>query len=237
MGGILACNCTVDVEFATAVTDSLKRWGKEAGAGAFFLEVWLAPQFAPDAVAQITERKSWKDRVRLLKWQPHAAPAADALQLRTIPCGVLAQTPDTCGINFADWRVATRRQPTDREWSDLKLAWLCVKHLKSNAIALVRHGQLLAGGAGQTSRVVSCKLAAELACRNGHMDTADGDRSHFVAASDAFFPFADGPEMLMDAGATAIIQPGGSKRDDDTVKACDKRGVTLVITGTRHFRH
>jgi len=216
---------------------SLTTWGKDAGAGAFFVEVWIAPSFTEDAIHTIRTTRKWGTRVRLLEYDFESARNRTALMLRSAAGGVLAQSTDDRGCEVSAWRVVTRRQPTDREMADLKLAWICAKHVRSNAIALARHGQLLAAGAGQMSRVVSCKLAIDLAKSNGHLDADNGDRCHCVAASDGFFPFADGPDLLMQGGVTAIIQPGGSKRDDDTIAACNDRGVAMIHTSTRHFRH
>ena len=129
--------------------------------------------------------------------------------------------------------IVTERKPTDSEMNDLRLAWLICKHTKSNAITVCKDNMLIGNGAGQMSRVMSCRIAKWLAEENGHADKLAGS----VAASDAFFPFPDGPNILMDAGVTAIIQPGGSKRDEDTIKACDERGVAMIVTGTRHFKH
>ena len=117
--------------------------------------------------------------------------------------------------------------------ADLRLAWLICKHTKSNAITICRDSLLIGNGAGQMSRVMSCRVATWLAGENGHSERLAGA----VAASDAFFPFADGPNILMDAGVTAVIQPGGGKRDEDTIKACNDRGAAMVFTGTRHFKH
>lgn len=238
MGGVLACNFEVTEAFAEKVCDSLTLWGKDAGAGAFFLEVWLAEGFDPAARQIIRTRKQWGSRVRLLSVGDMALPVSGReCQLRSVAGGLLVQSADHASIEQSEWTVASKRQPTDREWADLKLAWLCAKHSKSNAIALARHGQLLACGAGQTSRVVACSLALDLARGNSHLDSNHGDKCHCVAASDGFFPFRDGPDLLMDGGVSAIIQPGGSKRDADTIAACDERGVALIVTGTRHFRH
>ncbi len=115
----------------------------------------------------------------------------------------------------------------------MRLAWLVCKHTKSNAISICKDGMLIGNGAGQMSRVMSCRIATWLAKENGHADQLAGA----VAASDAFFPFRDGPELLIEAGVKAIIQPGGSKRDADTIAACDENGVAMVFTGTRHFKH
>ena len=237
MGGVLACGFTVTHPVADAVMNSLSRWGKQAGAGAFFIEVWIAPSFEQDAVALIRTGRKWGQRVRLVRTPVASAVGTDALDLRSVSGGVLLQTRDDKGIESGGWNVVSRRRPTDREWGDLKLAWLCAKHARSNAVTLVRHGRLIGSGAGQTSRVVSCELAVHLARRNAHLSSGEGDTSHCVAASDGFFPFRDGPDVLLDAGVTAIIQPGGSKRDADTVAACDERGAACVLTGTRHFRH
>ncbi|MCC6361631.1 MAG: bifunctional phosphoribosylaminoimidazolecarboxamide formyltransferase/IMP cyclohydrolase [Phycisphaerales bacterium] len=457
MGGILAVNFAVDAAFAAAVMETYDRLGKplkEAGAayapGGFFVEVWIAPRFTDDAVAIIRgkyeagkatpeegearvetpPKKKWGENVRLLAVDDMAAPLdPNELQYRSIAGGLLVQSPDLPGLNESDWKVVTKRTPTDEEMADLRLAWLICKHTKSNAISLVKDGRLIGNGAGQMSRVMSCRVATWLARENGHLaEVGLGDRSptglfgasravteehlsrrhlphierpeavyfitfrlrsglltpdersivfnacrywhgskmtlhslcvmpdhvHLlltpyeaakdrwvplgellksikgysagqvnkrrnasgqlwqdenfdriirderdfrekldymwnnpvtaglvsdpqkyqwtwtsrigfeelagsppgkplpkkdrsetgpptgsppVAASDAFFPFSDGPKLLMDAGVTAIIQPGGSKRDQDTIDLCDERGVAMIFTGTRHFRH
>lgn len=236
MGGVLACDFVITAEFADTVMNSLTLWGKAEGVGAFFIEVWLAPEFDTEALNVVRSTKIWGERVRIVECDIDDEPDGPTTEIRSIAGTVLLQTRDTKGIELDQWTVATKRRPTDREWCDLKLAWLCAKHAKSNAISLVRNGQLLASGAGQTSRVVSCELAVHLARRNRHLNEG-GDMGHCVAASDGFFPFRDGPDILMDAGVTAIIQPGGSKRDEDTIAACNERGVVCVMTGTRHFRH
>ena len=292
MGGILAVNVCVDAAFAEAVMGSLQRWGKAAGAGAFFLEVWLAPSFQDDAVQVIRTRKPWGARVRLIDvgdgmsrtgWPEHV--------IRSIPGDLLIQSCDTVGLNESEWRVVTDRAPDERELADLRLAWLVCKHTKSNAISICRYGILIGNGAGQMSRVMSCRIATWAARENGHTARAapatqgtEGRRDEgtegrrdggtegrrdggteeglgpvrageftreaensdvcragalagAVAASDAFFPFRDGPDILMDAGVTAIIQPGGSKRDEEVIRACNERRAAMIFTGTRHFRH
>ncbi|MBI5763985.1 MAG: transposase [Planctomycetes bacterium] len=234
MGGILAVNFVITAEFAEAVMHSLDRWGKAEGAGAFFVEVWVAPSFDEDAVKVIRSAKKWGENVRLLAvGDMSAAPDANALEYKTIAGGMLVQTRDNLGLNEDHWKVVTKRQPTESEMSDLRLSWLIAKHTKSNAISICKDGMLIGNGAGQMSRVMSCRIATWLAKENGHSDMLAGS----AAASDAFFPFRDGPDILMDAGVTAIIQPGGSKRDEDTIKACDERGVAMIFTGTRHFKH
>ncbi len=253
MGGILAVNFPVTTAFAAAVMETYQRWGKplkEAGKpfapGAFFIEVWIAPSFDEDAVRIVRGRaeptpalpnppkKAWGQRVRLLEvGDMAAAPNPDELDLKRIAGGVLMQTRDLAGLNEEQWRVVTKRAPTPAEMDDLRLAWLVCKHTKSNAITICKDGMLLGSGAGQMSRVMSCRIATWLARDNGHAERLAGA----VAASDAFFPFRDGPDILAGAGVTAIIQPGGSKRDQDTIDACDERGVAMVFTGTRHFKH
>ncbi len=249
MGGILACNFDVDAQFAHVVMDTYAQWGKEAGAGGFFVEVWIATAFNEAALEVIKTSKQWGERVRLLAVAGMNNPTDQpALEYRSIAGGMLVQTQDNLGLNEDQWKVVTKRPPTDAEMADLRLAWLVCKHTKSNAITICKDGMLIGNGAGQMSRVMSCRIAVWLARENGHLTEehcsqssgtqGSGTRENGpVAASDAFFPFSDGPTILMDAGVTALIQPGGSKRDEDTIKACDERGVAMIFTGTRHFRH
>lgn len=234
MGGILAVNFAVDTGFAEAVMETYQRWGKDAGAGGFFVEVWLAPSFDDQAVEIIRTRKKWGQRVRLLGvGDMSAEPDPGEMDLKRIAGGVLMQGRDLVGLDEEQWRVATERQPSEAELEDLRLAWLVCKHTKSNAITVCKDGMLIGNGAGQMSRVMSCRIATWLAKENGHEDKLPGA----VAASDAFFPFRDGPDILADAGVTALIQPGGSKRDQEVVDACNERGLAMIFTGTRHFRH
>jgi phosphoribosylaminoimidazolecarboxamide formyltransferase/IMP cyclohydrolase len=215
-GGIVAFNQPVDLATAEKIVS-----------GKRFIEVLLAPDFAPPALALLQQR--WADcRVLRVKKQ-----IIEALTLRTISGGVLAQQGDARGFDRAATRVVSTRQPTPEQWRDLAFAELTCKHVKSNAITLVRDGQLLGAGAGQMSRVTSCRLAVDLAGQNGHGEKLAGS----AAASDAFFPFPDGPQILITAGVKAIIQPGGSKKDDLTIALCNEHDVVLVLTGTRHFRH
>jgi phosphoribosylaminoimidazolecarboxamide formyltransferase/IMP cyclohydrolase len=235
MGGVLACDFDVTAEVATAVMETYDRWGKTAGAGGFFVEVWVAPSFDESAVEIIKTKKKWGQRVRLLAVGSMAESPddEDALFHRQITGGSLVQTFDLVGLNEGDWEVVTKRPPSASELADLRFAWLVCKHTKSNAITVCKDGMLIGNGAGQMSRVMSCRIATWLAKENGHADKLRGA----VAASDAFFPFRDGPDILMDAGVTAMIQPGGSKRDADTIAACDERNVAMIFTGTRHFKH
>ena len=234
MGGILAVNFAVDVPFAEAVMETYQRWGKAAGAGGFFVEVWIAPSFDDEAVKVIRAKKSWGARVRLLAVGDMSQPPdLREMDFKRIVGGMLVQTRDLVGLNEDRWQVVSKRVPDEREMDDLRLAWLVCKHTKSNAITICRDGMLIGNGAGQMSRVMSCRIATWSAQENGHANTLAGA----VAASDGFFPFRDGPDVLADAGVTALIQPGGSKRDEDVIAACNERGLAMVHTGTRHFRH
>ncbi len=233
-GGVLAISERVDARIAEAVMASFDRWGQAAGASGFFAEVWVAPSFDREAIELMHKAKAWGQRVRLLPVADMLNPPnVDELDFKKIAGGMLVQTRDLPGLNEDEWQVVTKREPSESEWKDLRLAWLVCKHTKSNAISICRDGQLLGSGAGQMSRVVSCRIASWLAKENGHAQSLTGS----VAASDAFFPFRDGPDILADAGVTAIIQPGGSKRDSEIVEACTKRDIAMVFTGTRHFRH
>lgn len=235
MGGVLACDFEIDPAFATVVMETYDRWGKDTGAGGFFIEVWVAPSFADPAIEIIKSKKKWGRRVRLVAVGDLSQVPDDreALFYKQITGGSLVQNHDLIGLNESDWKVVTKRSPTDSEMADLRLAWLVCKHTKSNAITICKDNMLVGNGAGQASRVMSCRIATWLAKENGHAEKLAGA----AAASDAFFPFRDGPDILIDAGVTAIIQPGGSKRDADTIAACNERGVAMVFTGTRHFRH
>ncbi|MBN2560142.1 MAG: bifunctional phosphoribosylaminoimidazolecarboxamide formyltransferase/IMP cyclohydrolase [Phycisphaerae bacterium] len=234
MGGILVTDFEVDRGFAAAVMDTYATWGRSAGVGGFFVEVLVAPNIEDDAEQLIRESKKWGQRVRLLRVGPMTKPL-DMVKcdLKKVSGGILFQTRDLIGLNEDQWKVVTERTPTAAEMSDLRLAWLICKHTKSNAITVCKDGMLIGNGAGQMSRVMSCRIATWLAKENGHAEKLKGA----VAASDAFFPFRDGPDILADAGATAIIQPGGSKRDADTIAACNERGLAMIFTGTRHFKH
>jgi len=234
MGGVLCCNFRVDDDFAAKVMATYDLWGKQAGAGGFFVEVWIAPRFARSAIDLVQKAKAWGKRVRLIAvGDMMETPEAWEPRMLQVSGGWLAQEQDALGLNESDWRVVTDRKPTDTEMSDLQLAWLICKHTKSNAITICKNHTMIGNGAGQMSRVMSCRIATWIAEENGHAEALKGS----VAASDAFFPFRDGPDILAKAGVTAIIQPGGSKRDEDTIQACNAQGVAMVHTGARHFRH
>ncbi len=223
-GGIVALNKPVDLLTAQTITGIDK-----------LLEVIVAPSYAPDALELLRAR--WKN-VRLLEVGP-VAPASSAgggftgrFHMHVITGGYLVQERDLIGIDEANWKVVSKRPPTSAEWADLKVAWLACKHLKSNAIALAKDGMMVGGGAGQQDRVNAARIAIAKA------NTAAGERARgAVAGSDAFFPFPDGPKLLLEAGITAIIHPGGSVRDGESLAAVDEAGAAMVLTGQRHFKH
>jgi phosphoribosylaminoimidazolecarboxamide formyltransferase / IMP cyclohydrolase len=213
-GGIVALNRPVDLATAQAITSIDK-----------LLEVIVAPSYAEDALALLRER--WKN-VRLLEVGPVDQFDASELMMHKIVGGYLVQQRDLTGLNEPDWKIASKRPPTDKELADLRFAWLVCKHVKSNAIVVAKDRMLLGAGAGQMDRPSAARLAIAKA----------GDRIiNAVAASDAFFPFPDGPTLLLDAGVTAIIHPGGSLKDQDTIDLVNARGAALVLTGQRHFKH
>ena len=213
-GGIVALNKPLDLTTARAITSIDK-----------LLEVIVAPSFADDALELLRNR--WKN-VRLLAVGPVGQFARGELHMHKIVGGYLVQERDLPGLNEADWKVVTTRQPTDKERDDLRFAWLVCKHVKSNAVVVAKDQMLLGAGAGQMDRVSASRLAIEKA----------GERvKGAVAASDAFFPFPDGPRMLLDAGITAIIHPGGSLKDQETIDVVNQAGAAMILTGQRHFKH
>ncbi len=187
--------------------------------GKLFVEVLAAPDFTPQALQRLSKKKN----LRVMK---ATQAAAFPLELHTVYGGLLAQTPDQSLA--ADWRVVTQRQPTEEEMADLRFAWRVVKWVKSNAILFAKDRATVGVGAGQMSRVDAVKLAAMKA----------GERARgAVMASDAFFPFPDGIEEAARAGITAVIQPGGSIRDEEVIAAANNLGMAMVMTSMRHFRH
>jgi len=219
-GGIVGLNRPVDL----ATAQRMCQPGR-------FLEAILAPGFEPDALGWLTTRPSWKHSVRLIDLGEPIGPAdppPSGLDLRRIEGGLLAQSWDELEPDPASGQIATQRTPTESERRDLAFAWRVCSMVKSNAIVVAREGQLLGVGAGQMSRLDSVRIAVDKA----------GERARgAVLASDAFFPFRDGPDVAAAAGITAIIQPGGSKRDDETIAACNEHGMAMMLTGRRHFRH
>ena len=220
-GGIVAANRALDAEAARAITE-------------IFTEVIIAPDATEEAVALIAAKKN----LRLLLTGGLPDPRAAGFISRTIAGGSLRQTRDNAVVDDMDLRVVTDRAPTDAEMADLRFACRVVKHVKSNAIVYVKNGATVGIGAGQMSRVDSARIAAWKASEAAKaLGSAAPLTVGSVAASDAFFPFADGLEALVAAGATAVIQPGGSMRDAEVIAAANKAGLAMVFTGTRHFRH
>jgi phosphoribosylaminoimidazolecarboxamide formyltransferase/IMP cyclohydrolase len=156
--------------------------------------------------------------------------------MKRVRGGLLIQDPDGDPEPRELMEVATKAQPTEEQWRDLLFAWRVVRHVRSNAIVFAKNGCTLGIGAGQMSRVDSTRIAVEKA-RDAADDAIEVPLAETAVASDAFFPFADGPQAAIDAGATSVIQPGGSKRDAEVIEACDAAGVPMVFTKRRHFRH
>jgi phosphoribosylaminoimidazolecarboxamide formyltransferase/IMP cyclohydrolase len=216
-GGIVALNRAVDRATAEVIT-----------AGQKFLEVIVAPGYSDEARDLLAAR--WKN-VRLLQL-PSARSSQpsviSALSMHRIGGGMLVQRRDDISVVSSEWKVVSKRTPSETEMRDLAFAWVACKHIKSNAIVIAQSGRTVGIGGGQVDRVGAAKIAIEKA----------GERTHGAsAASDAFFPFPDGPEALIRAGVTAIVQPGGSQRDALSIEAVDHADVAMVFTGRRHFRH
>jgi phosphoribosylaminoimidazolecarboxamide formyltransferase/IMP cyclohydrolase len=207
-GGIVAVNRPVPLALAEALAP-------------VFTEVVVAPRFEPEALEVLLEKKN----LRVIEASPPTWPALD---LRSIDGGLLVQTVDHVSTDRAGWRVVTRREPTTAEWADLDFAWRVAARVTSNTIVLAKDGQAVGIGAGQQNRRDAGRLAAEKAA---------GRAAGGACASDAFFPFRDGLDAAIDAGCTAVIQPGGSVRDDEVITAADEAGMAMVFTGERHFKH
>jgi phosphoribosylaminoimidazolecarboxamide formyltransferase / IMP cyclohydrolase len=210
-GGVIAANRPVSVEMARQVAE-------------IFTEVIIAPEYADGALDVLAARKN----LRILVVEP---PARGGVERRRIDGGLLVQLSDTVGADHdraANWQLVAGQPASEQTLADLEFAWKAARWVKSNAILLARDGASVGVGMGQVNRVDSCRLAVQRA----------GERAAgAVAASDAFFPFADGPEILLDAGVSAIVQPGGSVRDGDVIAAVQAAGATMYFTGARHFFH
>ena len=190
--------------------------------GKLFVEVMAAPEFTPDALEWLANKKK---NCRAVRIDDGTMPA---VQLRTIRGGLLAQTNDRQFANPTEWRCVTERAVSDDEMRDAEFAWNAVRAIKSNAIVICRDQATVGVGAGQMNRLESAKIASKLA----------GEKAHgAVAASDAFFPFADGLRAVAEAGVSVIVQPGGSIRDDEVIAAANELGISLILTGIRHFKH
>ncbi|HUH77926.1 MAG TPA: bifunctional phosphoribosylaminoimidazolecarboxamide formyltransferase/IMP cyclohydrolase [Devosia sp.] len=220
-GGIVATNREIDAATATEIVK-------------VFTEVIVAPSATPEAQEIIAAKKN----LRLLLTGGLADPKAAGLMVKSVAGGLLVQSRDNQSVDDCDLKVVTKRAPTEAELRDLKLAAKVAKHVKSNAIVYVKDGATVGIGAGQMSRVDSALTAHRKSIDAAQAAGIEGALTiGSVAASDAFFPFADGLEALVAAGATAVIQPGGSMRDDEVIAAADAAGIAMVMTGMRHFRH
>jgi phosphoribosylaminoimidazolecarboxamide formyltransferase/IMP cyclohydrolase len=220
-GGIVALNRTLDAEAARAITE-------------IFTEVIIAPDATEEAIALVAAKKN----LRLLLAGGLPDPRAAGLTAKTVAGGLLVQTRDNAVVDDMDLRPVTRRAPTNAELRDLGFAFRVAKHVKSNTIVYAKDLATVGIGAGQMSRVDAARIAARKAqdaAREAGLKEPATKGS--VVASDAFFPFADGLLVAIEAGATAVIQPGGSMRDDEVIAAADAHGIAMVFTGTRHFRH
>jgi phosphoribosylaminoimidazolecarboxamide formyltransferase/IMP cyclohydrolase len=220
-GGIVALNRRLDAEAARAIVE-------------IFTEVIIAPDASEEAIAIVAAKKN----LRLLLAGGLPDPRAAGLTAKTVAGGLLVQSRDGAVVDDMDLKPVTKRAPTNAELRDLRFAFRVAKHVKSNTIVYAKDSSTVGIGAGQMSRVDSARIAARKA-----LDAAQAAgravpaTKGSVVASDAFFPFADGLLVAIEAGATAVIQPGGSVRDDEVIKAADAHGVAMVLTGTRHFRH
>ncbi|MBI5820136.1 MAG: bifunctional phosphoribosylaminoimidazolecarboxamide formyltransferase/IMP cyclohydrolase [Verrucomicrobia bacterium] len=212
-GGIIVVNRALDGAIAGAISE-------------IFSEVIIAPEFTADALALLQKKKNL--RLIRMKQNPASVPGVD---FRAVAGGFLVQDRDTKSVSAAELKVVTKRAPSEAEMKAMLFGWRVVKHVKSNAIVYASEGRTLGIGAGQMSRVDSSRIAVWKA------GEAKLPLKGSIVASDAFFPFPDGLIAAAEAGATAAIQPGGSVRDADVIKAADERGVTMVFTGVRHFRH
>ncbi len=218
-GGILGFNREVDEAAALQISEPNR-----------FVECIVAPSYTDAAFQILTTRPSWKKNVRILRAGSldGAAQSLANLDYRRVRGGLLVQDRDAGGDDFAQLKVVTKRAPNEEELRELSFAWLVCKHVKSNAIVLSKSARIVGVGAGQMSRVDSVYMAVRKA----------GERSKgSVMASDAFFPFRDNVDEAARAGVTAIVQPGGSVRDAESIQACDEHGLAMVFTGVRHFRH
>ena len=219
-GGIIAANCTVDERAALQMSKQ-------------FIEVLMAPAFTPEALAVF----KGKVNVRILQIALPAGGATDwdngrnAMDVKRIGSGLLMQTADNHILKMSDLKVVTKIHPTPEQLQDLMFAWTIAKFVKSNAIVFCKGGMTMGVGAGQMSRLDSARIASIKA------EHAGLSLKGTAVASDAFFPFRDGLDVVVDAGATCVIQPGGSMRDQEVIDAADERGVAMVYSGVRHFRH
>ena len=220
-GGIVALNQPLDEETAKAIVE-------------IFTEVVIAPGASDAARAVFAAKKN----LRLLTTDGLPDPRTPITAIRQVAGGLLIQDKDNGYVDPADMKVVTKRAPTDQEMADLLFAWKVAKHVKSNAIVYAKDGATVGVGAGQMSRLDSALIAAKKAERMSQaLGLPEPLTKGSAVASDAFFPFADGLMEAAAAGASCVIQPGGSMRDDEVIKAADEAGLAMVLTGMRHFRH
>lgn len=220
-GGIVACNRSLDRVTAIAISS-------------IFIEVIIAPDADADALSLLAE----KNNLRVLLTGQMPDPAADGLQVKSVLGGFLVQSRDNGQLTDGDLSIVTKIKPNTAQLKDMLMAWKIAKHVKSNAIVYVKDGVSAGIGAGQMSRVDSCHLAARKANQMAEHHGWDAPRTKgSVVASDAFFPFTDGLNVAIEAGASAVIQPGGSKRDAEVIAAADEAGIAMAFTGMRHFNH
>ena len=218
-GGVIAFNRPLAKAVAEALHEN-------------FVEVLIAPDYEAGALEVLQQ----KEAVRILGDEERRHREPGERDLTRVRGGVLIQDRDGDPEPRELMEVVTETEPTETQWRDMLFAWTVVRHVRSNAIVLAAEGATVGIGAGQMSRVDSVRLAVEK-CREARGDDAEAALSGSAVASDAFFPFADGPQAAIEAGATAVIQPGGSKRDAEVIAACDAAGVAMVFTKHRHFRH
>lgn len=211
-GGIVAFNEEVDLQTANKLNE-------------IFLEIVCAPSYSQEALNALVTKKN-RRIIRIIKF-----PNNDELMIKNVPGGLLVQEKDNSFVDESTLKLVTERKFTDDELRDLKFAWIVCKHTKSNAIVYVKDLKAIGVGAGQMSRIDSAKIAASKAKQFGH------DLNGAVAASDAFFPFADGLEEIISHGIKAVVQPGGSVRDDEVINAANSKNITMVFTGIRNFKH
>jgi phosphoribosylaminoimidazolecarboxamide formyltransferase/IMP cyclohydrolase len=218
-GGVIALNRNVDQALAERLHEH-------------FIEVLIAPSYDEDALAVLRKKQA----IRILEATEQRRENPADRDLKRVRGGLLAQEVDRIDSDRESMELVTKASPIGAQWDDLWFAWKVCKHVRSNAIVIAKDGATLGVGAGQMSRVDSVRLAIEKA-REARAEEAESILAGSVVASDAFFPFPDGPQLAIDAGSTAFVQPGGSVRDSEVINACDEAGAAMVFTGRRHFRH
>jgi phosphoribosylaminoimidazolecarboxamide formyltransferase/IMP cyclohydrolase len=218
-GGVIALNRAVGRELAERLHEG-------------FIEVLIAPAYDEEALEVVKQ----KEAVRILESAERRSYEPRERDLKRVRGGLLVQDPDRIDERRESMQVVTKASPGEDQWEDLWFAWKVCRHVRSNAIVIAKDGATLGIGAGQMSRVDSVRIALDKE-RDARGDDAAELLAGSVVASDAFFPFPDGPQLAIDAGATALIQPGGSVRDAEVIAACDAAGAAMVVTGRRHFRH